>query len=113
MLDWLKRKSAPAPSAQLVESEGQKPLTDVRLERMLGRLGPDGRTPGAAVEAPGNIDPPRSPAPGAEAPKEIAPPPNVERPPPERIATREPVAEAVPPGTGTGGYARVALRRED
>src|SRR5260370_32515973 len=57
MLDWLKRKGAPAASEQSLESEGQKPLTDERLERLLGRLGPDGRTPSAPVEARSKTDP--------------------------------------------------------
>ena len=39
MLDWLKRKAVPVPGEQLLESEGQKPLTDERVERLLGRLG--------------------------------------------------------------------------
>src|SRR5882762_4311296 len=82
MLDWLKRKAAPAPSGQMLESEGQRPLTDERLERLLGRLGPDGRTRGEPVVAAlRKIDPPPS-ADGmaarvsaAEALKEVDPPP--------------------------------------
>src|SRR5260370_37203797 len=54
MLDWLKRKPAPAPSGQLLESENQKPLTDERLGRLLGRLGPDSRTRGEAVAETAN-----------------------------------------------------------
>src|SRR5260370_9015585 len=54
MLDWLKRKPAPAPSGQLLESENQKPLTDERLGRLLGRLGPDSRTRGEAVPETAN-----------------------------------------------------------
>src|SRR5260370_12383730 len=54
MLDWLKRKPAPAPSGQLLESENQKPLTDERLGRLLGRLGPDSRTRGEAVAETSN-----------------------------------------------------------
>src|SRR5216683_2096389 len=51
MLDWLKRKSVPAPGEQLLASKGQKPLTDERLERLLGRLGPDVRPrSGSAAE---------------------------------------------------------------
>src|SRR6266851_976799 len=38
MLDWLKRKASPGPSEHSLES---KPLTDVRLERMLDRFGSD------------------------------------------------------------------------
>jgi chromosome partitioning protein len=45
MLDWLKRKPAAAPGEQPLDSEDQKPLTDERLERLLGRLGPDSRAP--------------------------------------------------------------------
>jgi hypothetical protein len=41
MLDWLKRKASPAPSEHSLESKEQIPLTDVRLERMLDRLGSD------------------------------------------------------------------------
>jgi chromosome partitioning protein len=45
MLVWLKRKATPAPGEQSLESEDQKPLTEERLERMLGRLGSDNRAP--------------------------------------------------------------------
>lgn len=45
MLDWLKRKPATAPAEQPLDNEDQKPLTDERLERMLGRLGSDSRAP--------------------------------------------------------------------
>jgi len=41
MRDWFKRKSSPAPSEHSLESKEQISLTDVRLERMLDRLGSD------------------------------------------------------------------------
>src|SRR6266536_820941 len=41
MLDWLKRKASPAPSEHSLGSKERIPLTDVRLERMLDRLGSD------------------------------------------------------------------------
>src|SRR5712691_13315413 len=96
MLDWLKRKAVPAPSEQLLESEDQKPLTDERLERLLGRLGPDSkprsepvvdavklapqpRTGDATASEPVaealRVDPPAAEAPAAEAAR------GVERPP--------------------------------
>src|SRR5229473_1138672 len=82
MLDWLKRKSVPAPGEQLLASEGQKPLTDERLERLLGRLGPDGRPrSGSAAEALNQLDsPPTTDGITAKAP--VAVPLNVvDRPP--------------------------------
>ena len=69
MLDWLKRKPAAAPGEQPLENEGQRPLTDERLERMLGRLGSDGRVSRESVaEASDTIEPP--PSAGNEAPSE-------------------------------------------
>src|SRR5229473_4746250 len=82
MLDWLKRKSVPAPGEQLLASEGQKPLTDERLERLLGRLGPDVRPrSGSAAEALNQLDsPPTTDGITAKAP--VAVPLNVvDRPP--------------------------------
>jgi len=96
MLDWLKRKAVPAPSEQLLESEDQKPLTDERLERLLGRLGPDSKPRSEPVvdavklapqPSTGNatasepvaealqVDPPAAEAPAAEVSR------GVERPP--------------------------------
>ena len=96
MLDWLKRKAVPAPSEQLLESEDQKPLTDERLERLLGRLGPDSKprsepvvdavkrapqpstgdaTASEPVAEALQVDPPAAEAPAAEASR------GVERPP--------------------------------
>src|SRR5712691_11011015 len=100
MLDWLKRKPASAPVEQLLESEGQKPLTDERLERLLGRLGPDSRTRSEPIEARRAIEPPpTSTEPVAEALNENAPPP-----------ASEPVAEAPLPSADGGGDTRFALR---
>src|SRR6266851_1360952 len=82
MLDWLKRKSVPAPGEQLLASKGQKPLTDERLERLLGRLGPDVRPrSGSAAEALNQLDsPPTTDGITAKAP--VAVPLNVvDRPP--------------------------------
>jgi len=82
MLDWLKRKSVPAPDEQLLASKGQKPLTDERLERLLGRLGPDVRPrSGSAAEALNQLDsPPTTDGITAKAP--VAVPLNVvDRPP--------------------------------
>jgi chromosome partitioning protein len=71
MLDWLKRKPAPAPIEQMPEDEGQKPLTDERLERMLGRLGSDGKLSRESVaEASDTVEPP--PSAGNEAAGEPA-----------------------------------------
>jgi chromosome partitioning protein len=72
MLDWLKRKPAAAPGAPSLENAGQKPLADERLERMLGRFGPDGR---ARSEPPAQV---------------------LDKPPPrsDNIASSEPVADA-------------------
>ncbi len=82
MLDWLKRKSVPAPDEQLLASEGQKPLTDERLERLLGRLGPDVRPrSGSAAEALNQLaSPPTTDGITAKAP--VAVPLNVVDPPP-------------------------------
>jgi len=102
MLDWLKRKGPPPASEQSLESEGQKPLSDERLERLLGRLGPDGRTHSepAAVSRPEPI---------VEARDTIEPPPS---------AASEPAAAALhappsPPRADGGADARFTLRRED
>ncbi len=98
MLDWLKRKPAPAPSGQLLESEDQKPLTDERLGRLLGRLGPDSRTRGAAV---------------AETSNKTDPLPTT-----NNITVESPAAEAVnaddrSPSTGSRTDDRGGLRREN
>src|SRR6266851_2946608 len=98
MLDWLKRKPAPAPSGQLLESEDQKPLTDERLGRLLGRLGPDSRTRGAAV---------------AETSNKTDPLPTT-----NNITVESPAAEAVnaddrSPSTDSRTDDRGGLRRED
>ena len=90
MLDWLRRKGPPPASEQLLESEGPNPLTDERLGRLLGRLGPDSRTPGEPV---------------AEARNENVAPPTM-----DRIAPREPAAEVPPPSAADTSF---ALRRED
>src|SRR5258708_22969398 len=102
MLDWLKRKGPPPATEQSLESEGQKPLTDERLERLLGRLGPDSRTRSEPIEARRAIEPPpTSTEPVAEALNENAPP------------ASEPVAEAPLPSVDGGGDTRFAPRRED
>src|SRR5205809_258373 len=79
MLDWLKRKAVPAPSEQLLESEDQKPLTDERLERLLGRLGPDSKPRSEPVvdavklaPQPSTGDATASEPPAAEAPAAAA-----------------------------------------
>src|SRR5271169_3838221 len=69
MLDWLKRKGSPPATEPTLESEGQKPLTDERLERLLGRLGPDSTTRSERVA------PPRT-EPVAEAQNTVEPPPS-------------------------------------
>jgi chromosome partitioning protein len=98
MLDWLKRKSAPAPGEQLLESEDQKPLTDERLGRLLGRLGPDSRPRGDSV---------------AETSNKTDPLPTT-----DDIAVESPAAEAVnggahSPSTDSRADDRGGLRRED
>ena len=86
MLDWLKRKAVPAPGEQLLASEDHKPLTDERLGRLLGRLGPDSRPPSEpAAEAVKNDSPPGSAGMTAEAP---AAPALNEAKPSQRAATR-------------------------
>src|SRR5437016_12433197 len=90
MLDWLRRKGPPPASEQLLEGEGPNPLTDERLGRLLGRLGPDSRTPGEPV---------------AEARNENAAPPTT-----DSIAAREPAAEVPPPSAADTPF---AVRRED
>ncbi len=89
MLDWLRRKGPPPASEQLLESEGPNPLTDERLGRLLGRLGPDSRAPGEPV---------------AEARNENAAPPTMS------IAAREPAAEVPPASAADTPF---AVRRED
>src|SRR6266700_1401346 len=100
MLDWLKRKSAPAPSEQLLESEGQKPVTDVRLERLLGRLGPDSRPPREPVESRNTVVPPPSTEPVAEALNENARP----------LPVDTQVAAVPPPSADGGADTRFAVR---
>lgn len=120
MLAWLKRKATPAPGAPLVDSEAQKPATDVRLERLLGRLGSDSRTHGeAAAEAltltgrPPSIDVRAAGEPAAEAPVETVPPPTT-------VSTMagEPAAEALrevepPPSAVSSADDSFMLRRGD
>src|SRR6266851_2118564 len=95
MLDWLKRKPAPAPSGQLLASEDHKPLTDERLGRLLGRLGPDSRPPSApAAEAVNRLDPApttasmTAEAPAAPAPNEAKPSPRADSRPDDRFILR-------------------------
>ena len=81
MLAWLNRKPAPAPAEQPLAEEDQKPLTEERLGRMLGRLGSEtrARNDPAPVTLQLN-EPPPSPdnlaagAPVAEPLSEVAPP---------------------------------------
>ena len=109
MLDWLKRKSAPGPNEQLLESEGQKPITDERVERLLGRLGPDSRTQREpATEARNRADLPPNAKLVAEPLNEIAPTPTA-----DSMPASEPVTETPPPSTDGGADARFTLRRED
>src|SRR6266567_4511078 len=82
MLDWLKRKASPAPSEHSLGSKEQIPLTDVRLERMLDRLGSDRserREPVAEtlnkIEAPPSTDSVTGSEPAARALNEVDPPP--------------------------------------
>jgi chromosome partitioning protein len=95
MLDWLKRKATPAPSEQVLAREGQRPLTDERLERLLGRLGPDGRRRSEPVaEARDEVDPPpttdsiTAEAPAAEASNKVDPPPSVDSRADDRFTLR-------------------------
>src|SRR5437762_6910624 len=95
MLDWLKRKAVPAPSEQLLASEDHKPLTDERLGRLLGRLGPDSRPPSEpAAEAMNRLDPApttasmTAEAPAAPALNEVKPSPRAANRPDERFILR-------------------------
>ena len=98
MLDWFKRKStSSAPSAQLLESEEQPPLTDERLGRMLGRLGSDSRTRSEpAAKVLNRIDPlpgtdgRAAGEPAAEALNEIDQPPSA-----DSGTTGEPAVQAL------------------
>src|SRR5579862_7255110 len=97
MLGWLKRKASPVPGEQLLEGEDQAPLTEERLGRLLGRLGPDTRTPSAPAAPVLKLDP---------------------RPSADTMAASEPVAEArsevdQPPTSDNGAEAHLTLRRED
>ncbi len=117
MLAWLKRKATPAPGEQSLESEDQKPLTEERLERLLGRLGSESRAgsePAAAlyeVNPPPEIDNSAASEPAA-ALYEVNPPPET-----DSSATSEPAAalnEVDPLASADSGAAdRFALRRED
>jgi chromosome partitioning protein len=119
MLGWLKRKAAPVPSEQLLESEGQTPLTEERLERLLGRLGPDSRTPSAPAAVVLKIDPLPSTdrmaasEPVAEALNEVDAPPTADSRTAEAPAVEGLNAVDAPPRTDSGADARFTLRRED
>jgi len=115
MLDWLKRKPAAAPGAQLLENEGQKPLTDDRLERLLGRLGPDGRArndPLAEVldKPPPSSDNIASSEPAADAPSEIDQPLATDGEPAAEPAAA-PSEVASPTGADSGADDGLTLRR--
>ena len=99
MLDWLKRKGPPPAAVQSLESEGQKPLTDERLERLLGRLGPNSE-PAVPLRA----------APVAEARNTVEPLPGGTASEPAAAALHAPEP---PPRTESGADAGVTLRRED
>ena len=90
MLGWLKRKPAPVPSEPARKSEDEIAAGEVRLERLLGRLGSDA---GAASEQTGAtvLEPPR-PRP-EPTPALRAPPPAAERPINQRPVNQRPVAE--------------------
>jgi len=109
MLDWLKRKPASAPVEQLLESEGQKPLTDERLERLLGRLGPDSRPRAEPAAEAANLDPPAN-AEGRTAGAPVAEALKLDPPPPEVPATS---AAEPPPRVNSKADDRFTLRRED
>jgi len=99
MLTWLKRKGPPPAAESPLESEGRNPLTDVRLERLLGRLGP-GSEPAVALRT----------EPVAEARNAVAPPPSgaASQPSPEGVRAPEP-----PPRIDNGADTRFVLRREN
>ncbi len=95
MLDWLKRKAAPAPSAQSLESEDQKPLTEERLGRMLDRLGSDSRAhrePAAAaldkIDLLPSTDGRAAIEPAAVGLNEIEPPPTTDSGADDRFTLR-------------------------
>jgi len=97
MLDWLKRKAPPVPGEQLLEGEGQAPLAEERLGRLLGRLGSDTRTPDAPAAQALKLDPPPGTA---------------------RMTASEPVAQSQneldsPPSADSGADVPVTLRHED
>ena len=50
MLDWFKRIAAPVPDALSIENESQTSSTEEKIERLLGRLGANGRTAGEIAE---------------------------------------------------------------
>jgi chromosome partitioning protein len=95
MLDWLKRKGPPPATEPALESPGQKPLTDERLGRLLGRLGPNSE-PAVRVRI----------EPVSEVPNTVEPAPS------EPAAEASPIRGA-PPRTESGADARFTLRRED
>src|SRR5579862_4904544 len=119
MLDWLKRKAPPAPSEQLLEGEGQAPLTDERLERLLGRLGPDSRTPSAPAAQRLKLDPRPSTdsmtasEPVAEAQTEVDAPSSADGGTAEAAAVEALNEVDQPSSTDGGADARSTLRRED
>jgi chromosome partitioning protein len=103
MLDWLKRKGPPPATEPSLESEGQKPLTDERLGRLLGRLGPDSNPRSERVA------PPRTEL-RAQARDAIGPPPSA--------AVSEAVVEVLhapepPARTDPAADTRFMRRRED
>ncbi len=119
MLGWLKRKASPVPGEQLLEGEGQAPLTEDRLERLLGRLGPDTRTPSAPAAPALKLDP-RSSADTiaasetvAEAQNEVDAPPTAGGGAAEAPAVDGLNAVDPRPSTDNGAEAGFTLRRED
>ena len=119
MLGWLKRKAPPVPGEQLLGGEGQAPLTDERLERLLGRLGPESRTPSAPaaqalkLEPRPDTDSMAASGPVVEALNQVDSPPTA-----ESGTASDPVVEGLsavdpPPSTDNGAEARFTFRRED
>jgi len=119
MLDWLKRKAPPVPNEQMLEGEGQAPLTDERLERLLGRLGPDSRTPSAPAAQALKLDPRPNTGtiaasePVAEAQNAIAAPSSADSGTAEAPAVERLNAVDQPSSTDNGADTRFALRRAD
>jgi chromosome partitioning protein len=99
MITWLKRKGPPPATEPSLESEGQTPLTDDRLERLLDRLGP-GSDPAVALRS----------EPAVESRKMVEPPSNGAAKAPAPEVSRAPEA---PPHREIGADPRSALRRED